>query len=394
MTENTTYCEHCGARLVTGANFCEVCGKQVTKPAPPVPPHSAPARVDLPYPEPAFVPTAAAPTAAAPATAASATAAPPAQPYQAPQPYQALPPKRKSIIWPLLGGGCCLGLLCGAVAVVGLILFSNSPEIQEITKALTPAAVQVSSPTESPLPEQSAPVIETPLPPPVTAPSPQPTPMEVIEPTAEPVLIEEPVAIWPEGIGQELDGTSLKDDFSSNLFDWADSQDEIAHYSIEDGHFVIHVLQEDYTSWAYLPTEFDPTFIGFDAAVAPGQDIGAYGVMCHYQDEDNYYFVAIDPGNKEYSIGYQLGGEYYELLPEMVMDSFYLNDSPHAVNNIQVACDPDMITLYINNELEAQVSIETQYGGWVTIFGETWDDMGPDGFKVLFDNLYAFIPVQ
>lgn len=382
MTENLNYCEHCGARLAAGANFCEVCGKQVSKPAAaqpyPAPPPAAatppaPAPVDLPYPEPAF---------------AAAPSAPAALPYQAP------PPKRKSILWPILGGGCCLGLLCGAVTVVALIFFANSPEVQEITRMLTAEPAQITISTAPPLPEQPLQNVETPQPNPTAPPNPEPTLADVIEPTAVPVVVEDPVAGWPEDIGQELSGTYFTDDFSSGQFGWSDSKDAVANYGIEDGHYAIHILQADYTAWAYLPTEFDPSFIGFDAAVVPGMDIGDYGVMCHYQDEDNYYFISIDPSKKEYSIGYRQGGEYYELMQNMWMPSFYLNDSPHAVNNIQIACDPDMITLFINNEMEAQTSIETQQGGWVAIYGENWEDMQPGGFKVLFDNLYAFIPVQ
>ncbi len=391
MTENLIYCEHCGAKLITGANFCEVCGKQVTKPAaaqpyqapPPAQPYQAPpapaapppaaSRVDPPYPEPAF---------------ASAPAAPAAQPYQPPQ------SKQKSILWPILGGGCCLGLLCGGLVAVALIIFANSPEVQEITRMLTPEAGQITIPTITSVPKQPAQNAEPPLIDPATVPNPEPTRTEGDKPTAVPVFVEDPVTIWPQDIGQELSDTYFTDDFSSFQFDWSDTQSDVALYGIEDGHYTIHVLQQEYTAWAYLPTEFDPTFIGFDAAVVPGFDNGAYGVMCYYQDKDNYYFVSIDPGNKEYSIGYMEGGEYYELMQNMWMPSTYLNDSPYAVNNIQVACDPDMITLYINNELEAQPSIETQQGGWVAITGETWKNMQPGGFKVLFDNLYAFIPVQ
>ena len=116
--------------------------------------------------------------------------------------------------------------------------------------------------------------------------------------------------------------------------------------------------------------------------------------MCHYQDEENYYFVSIDPANKEYAIGYLFGGEYYELMENLWMPSYLLNDSPHAVNNIQVICDPDMITLVINNELEAQTYTEPQDGGIVSIFAETWDEIEPGGFKVLFDNLVAFTSEQ
>ena len=380
--ENLNFCEHCGARLVAGANFCEVCGKQVSKPvavqpnqvppqqpaqpfqAPPPAQQAAP-RVDPPYPEPAFV------------------SAPPAPPAHS---YQASPPKRKSILLPILGGGCCLGLLCGAVTAVGLIVFANTPEVQEITRMLTVEPAPVIEATSPPPPKQIEQLEQPSLP--------EELPTEAAARPTQAAVHEGFDADWSEDISQELSGTNFSDDFSSNQFGWADRVGESTQFSFEDGHYAIHIYEASYISWAYLPIEFEPSFVGFDAAVVPGQESGAYGVMCHYQDEDNYYFVSIDPGSKEYAIGYFAGGEVYELMQNLWMPSFYLNDSPNAVNNIQVACDPNMITLFINNQLEAQPQIETQYGGWAAIYGETWKEIGPDGFKVLFDNLYAFIPVQ
>lgn len=382
MTENMNYCENCGTRLLPDADFCEACGKRVQNPAL-VQPYQAPsqkkppppvkARIDPPYPEPAF---------------ASKTFPTAAQ------------PKRKSLLWPILGGGCCLSMLCIAVAAVGLFLFANNPEIQEeITRILTPESVQVSDPTMTPAPEQPAPIVETPLAAPTTAPTQEPAPTEAIEPTPEPadpevIVTEEELPTGPEDTGQELGSTYFTDNFSSNQYDWAVIQDEVTDIKIEDGQYVIHLFQENYVSWAYLPPDFEPTNIGFDAVVVPGQDQGGYGVMCHYLDEDNYYFVSIDPVNKEYAIGYLIGGEYYELMENLWMPSYLLNDSPHAVNNIQVTCDPDMITLFINNELEAQTYTEPQDGGLVSIFAETWGEIEPGGFKVMFDNLIAFTPVQ
>jgi len=285
-------------------------------------------------------------------------------------------------------------MLCIAVAAVGLFLFTNNPEIQgEITKILSHESAQVSDPTMMPALEQPTPIVETP------PAAPEPAPSKTVEPAPEPAILEENAAgeavpTVPEDTGQDFSDTPFTDNFSNNQYDWAVVHDEAVNYDIEDGHYVIHLLQENYISWAYLPTDFEPTFISFDAAVVPGQDQGGYGVMCHYQDEENYYFVSIDPANKEYAIGYLFGGEYYELMENLWMPSYLLNDSPHAVNNIQVICDPDMITLVINNELEAQTYTEPQDGGIVSIFAETWDEIEPGGFKVLFDNLVAFTSEQ
>jgi hypothetical protein len=60
-----------------------------------------------------------------------------------------------------------------------------------------------------------------------------------------------------------------------------------------------------------------------------------------------------------------------------------------------VACDPDMIIVWINYNLEAQISLDylVEPGG-MALFVKGWDSMGPEGYKVLFDNFVAWKPVQ
>jgi len=221
-------------------------------------------------------------------------------------------------------------------------------------------------------------------------------PTQALPPTeiAIPSQVEVPAKGWSEAIGQQLTDTYFSDDFSNLIYEWANEQDDISSWGIEDGHYTLHLFEPDYTAWAYLPTNFTPKSIGFEALVPPGYDQGAYGVLCYYQDEENFHFVSIDPLNKVYSIGYVQNDEYVTLMENMWMPSTALNDSPYAVNTVLVACDPDMITLFINNELEAQAELSSWSSGDMAISGETWEDTPSEGFKVQFDNLYAFIPVQ
>jgi hypothetical protein len=395
MTENSNFCEHCGTQLVRGANFCESCGAQVAERTAPAPrPVSVQASPLPPVPtRPSWVPAPGGQPYAVPPTAAYS----PAPGYTVPT---AQPAKRSSLLWIVLGAGGCLGILCIALVIAGLIFFSSENPVMDAFSDLLPTEpAQSFMQTELPKPEQPVQMVETPLPPPTqpvpTLPDPiQPEPTQPEPDPIEPTQPEEIMPTWPGDIGQEVNESYFTDDFSSTRYDWANVNDEINSFGIEDGHFALQVFQPDYTSWAYLPIDFDPTSIGFDAAIVPGNEQGAYGVMCHYQDSENYHFVSIDPMNKEYSIGYLLDDEYTGLMRDIWMPSLYLHDSPYAVNNIQITCDPDMITLFINNELEAQASTGSLTGGRMALSGETWEDMDPGGFKALFDNIYAFIQVQ
>lgn len=400
MTDQQQFCPRCGAVLISGANFCETCGAPVGKAAAAQPTEpQEPATPADPQPDPLppiFEPP---PAAALPPRPAQTPPPPPARPAQTPPPatYPQLrnytpPPAAKSnskLPW-ILGAVGCLGILCLALIGGGLIFFLNSDSAADAIATAMPV-----SPTQ--------PLVVAPTQPLVIAPTPQPalptqaplaTQAVFSTQAAQPTVAAGPIT-WPVAIGQQMTTSYFSDDFSSKTFDWADVSDNLRSWLYEDAHYAMHLFEPDHTIWAYLPLDFTPTTIGFDAAVVEGYDQGAYGVICYYQDESNYYFVSVDPVYVEYSIGYVQDDEYYSLLDEMWMDAAHLNPSPYAVNSIMVACDRDMITLFVNNELEAQADL----GGLVdagdtAIYGETWKDTPSTGYKVLFDNLYAFIPQQ
>lgn len=377
MIPNGNYCEKCGSQLVQGANFCEKCGARVEIP-------SAPQPANPPQPTPPVVPSSS-PHQPPPRSAAHVYVPP------------ATPSKKNSKVWILVGGIGCLSVICLAIVLIGGYFFiQNGFDITELTGDIPAELEEVLAADELPTPEKAEQILDT-------VKTLEPIPMgaeDPLEQEEEPVPTEETLPSpenasgIPGNIGQELSDTYFSDDFSNNQYDWASVQEDYNSFGIENGQYALHLWLEDYVIWAYLPPNFIPNTIGFDAAIVEGADQGAFGVICHYQDQDNYHYVSIDPMTREYSIGYLQDNEYISLIHEMWSPSMFLADSPHAVNQYKIACDPDRITLYINNELEAYAETIPQPSGKMAIYAETWSQIAPDGFRVLFDNLYAFIPVQ
>lgn len=304
----------------------------------------------------------------------------PTSPYQA-----AVPPPQKSKTLPiLLGVGGCLTILCiGLLVVGGIILFiSRSPE--QVTRALPGNPTQLvvptnpTSPTSLPRPTQKPAATQAQI---------RPTQVSVPAPT-------QAALVWPADIGQQLTDNTFSDDFSSSRFDWADREDDIRFWGIQDGHYFMHLKIPDHTIWAYLPVDIPLTTLEFDAAVLPGAEQGAYGVFCYYEDEENYHFVSIDPYDQDYSVGYVKDNEYISLLADMWMPSQFIDPNPYAINHVAVTCDSDLITVFVNGKFEAQTEIDNRSGGVSAIYGETWKDTPAPGLQVLFDNLYGFKPVQ
>jgi hypothetical protein len=328
-------------------------------------------------------------------------------PVAAPQPAFPLPsapaadpfapkPKNKWLLPACLGGAGCLLVLCLALILGGYLLFNSAewdtimetamPAVLETQSAVVETAVQeVVLPTSLPAGIVTATAVPLPNRPGINPPT------QVPEPTQSDIS----AAIWPADIGQQLTETYFSDDFSNASFvTWEGGEAGISQWDYVDGRYQGSLFIPDYMAWSLLPVEFTPTTIGFDAAIVPGFEQGAYGVLCHYQDNQNFYFVSLDPWYHEYSIGYLQNDEFYELMQDMWLESTTLLDDPYAVNSVQVVCEPDLITLFVNNQLEAQVEITRIEGGRTGIYVETWQDTPAEGFKALFDNLYAYIPQQ
>ena len=406
MTDNPQKCEYCGTPLKVGAEFCDACGQQVRKPPAEQPVYQAPAspptmvspKIETPKPTPVSPP-------ASTYKPAPAYVPPPASTYK-PAPAYVPPPsqsKGSKTLPIILGAVGCLVILCiFSCAVLAFIALRNPSQAPDVSKLVSIEPTLEPLPTDAPLPTKPVLATKAPLPGEALAPTQVPLATQVPTPTLVPPVEEPlsssqgdvPVLSWPSDIGQQLTDSYFSDDFSSAEYDWWEVEDETNTWVIEDEHYALHLIKSNYSTWAYLPIEFTPTSIGFDAAVLPGFEQGAYGVMCYYQDENNYYFISVDPVYQEYSIGYVRDGEYETLMEDMWMPSNALKDDNYEINNVMVVCDPDMITLFVNNAFEAQADVASVTGGVAAIYGETWEDTPSSGFKVLFDNLYTFKPVQ
>ncbi len=387
MTDQpASFCISCGAKLPASANFCENCGRPVQHDDAPI----------TAAPPPLTTPPLPASSAESPATPPQ----PPAPEPPSPEPLPPVPPagsfvpppapKRDRTLPIVLGGLGCLGVLCLGLMVVGAVLFFRNATPAETTavpviatplalSTLPPAATQPPQPTRAPVqPTQAALATE----------AVQPT--QVVQPTLPPAQ----PAVWPDDIQQSLVDNFFMENFSNNQNDWADVQNDVRFWGFEDNHYAMHLYQPDYSIWAYLPLDFTPTTISFDAALQPGYEQGGYGVLCHYKDEDNFHFASVDVVNQEYSIGYVKDGDYISLLEEMWMPTQNLKASPYEVNHMVVVCDASVITLFLNDKYEAEATTADNLMGDAALFGETWEDTPATGYRVWFDNLIAYIPKQ
>ena len=199
---------------------------------------------------------------------------------------------------------------------------------------------------------------------------------------------------------QFRDDHGLVDDFSSKALGWPEIDDGRKILKYEDGGYSFQLLEKDSFDTVYLPVTFNPSEIGFGVRAVEGYEDGTVGVFCHFQDQLNYYYVEFDLLTSSYVIAQSLDGEYIPLTTQAT-DGTYWHETAalkaaNSVNHINISCYLDTIFVMANTEVVDEVFIETPFTekGKAALFVYTYDFAGDKGYKVIFDNIEAYEPVQ
>ena len=273
----------------------------------------------------------------------------------------------------ILGVGC-VGILCVGFLVIGggaaffLTQSTESPSVPEPV-----VTVQV-------LPLETLPEPTRTVPPPATVPADSDLPL-----TGE----------------QRQDDHSIYDDFSSDALDWPVYDDGKTIIKYENEAYSFQIAEPEYIDWAYFPVDFIPYEIWFDVQGPPGQQDGTFGVFCQYQDVDNHYYVEFDLGSNSYIIAQYLDGEDIPLTKQNDVGQFWyetdaFKSSPEDVNRIEVSCYLDSISVFINDQLVDQVDVPQPLDdpGEAAFFVYAFSYAGENGYRVFFDNVEIYQPVQ
>ena len=278
----------------------------------------------------------------------------------------------------ILGGGC-LGILCIGLLLIGggaaFFLTERSVSSSVPEPAVTVVIVSPTSLPESTLPEPTQPA---------------PTPASV--PTDSGLTLTG---------NQNLTEYSLYDDFSSDALHWPIYNDGKTIMKYEDETYSIQIKEPEYLDWAYFPVDFIPYEIWFDVQGPPGQQDGTFGVFCQYQDVDNHYYVELDLEGDSYIIAQYRDGEDIPLTKQNTVGQFWYDTDafqslPEDVNRVGVSCYLDSITLFINDQLVDQVDVPQPFDqpGEAAFFVYSYSYAGENGYKVFFDNVEVYQPVQ
>lgn len=182
-------------------------------------------------------------------------------------------------------------------------------------------------------------------------------------------------------------GVLFRDNFEDPTSGWMQGEDESGKTEYVDGSFRIFVNSEATWKVSIPRLYFTDMIIEVDATKISGPDDNDFGVICRYQDENNFYFFEIS------SDGYYSIGKYKDNQHQLIgMQQMQTSDSIYqgqATNRIQATCEQSFLSLSVNGQSLITVEDSDFSAGDVGLIAGTF---GTPGTEILFDNFIVYKP--
>lgn len=159
---------------------------------------------------------------------------------------------------------------------------------------------------------------------------------------------------------------------------------------IENGVLRIETNQPGLIGWTLAGQEVDDVIITTRAYQVEGPDDNAFGIICRYQNPDNYYVFLIS-SDGHYAIGkFRSGSDGIEYLTgEGLYTPSDVINTGQATNDIQASCVGNQLSLSVNGVLVDSVTDPTFVIGDIGLGASTFQ---PGTAIIEFENFRAFAP--
>ena len=188
------------------------------------------------------------------------------------------------------------------------------------------------------------------------------------------------------GIAPE-NGILLEDDFSNPRSGWDRYEEERGRTDYEDDSYRIAIHDTMSFFWATPERSFTDVSIEVDTQKLSGED-NFHGVICRYQDTDNFYILAIS-GDGLFGIFKRKDGSNPILTGMDIMERSEAIHQDGQSNHLRADCVGSTLTLYINGEEAISVEDGEFKSGEVGLIASTYEI--PD-IEILFDNFVVRQP--
>ena len=185
------------------------------------------------------------------------------------------------------------------------------------------------------------------------------------------------------------DGTNVlfSDDFSDPDSGWDRAQEETGVTDYDNGQYQIFVDESQHDYWANPGLSFTDVQVDVDATKNGGPDDNDFGLICRYQDTENFYAFLVGSDGDYAILKYSGGGA--EILGA---DDWLSTDAVKpgaATNHLRADCNGDSLTLYANGQQLHAVTDSAFSSGDVGLIAGTFDEPGAD---IAFDDFVVLQP--
>jgi hypothetical protein len=185
----------------------------------------------------------------------------------------------------------------------------------------------------------------------------------------------------------EQAGVLFSDDFSDPDSGWDRVQSDEGVTDYENSAYRIFVDQSQHDYWANPGRSFGDVQVEVDATKIGGPDDNDFGLICRYQDVENFYAFLVS-SDGYYAILKYSGGGSESLGSDGMLQTDELNLGA-ATNHIRADCIGNTLTLYANgSQLHSTTDSEFSSGD-VGLIAGTFDEPGTD---ISFDDFVVLEP--
>jgi hypothetical protein len=177
------------------------------------------------------------------------------------------------------------------------------------------------------------------------------------------------------------------DNFTNQTGGWRTQKDRISFAGYTQEGFRLWVNMPNFLIWSVPGLNFKDTQIYTKAQKTAGPDNNLYGVICRFQDRQNYYAFMIS-SDGYYGIYRRQAGIISRMgLTQMGFSEAILRGN--QANEILALCQGDQLVLFVNDTKLLQVTDDTfTYGDVGLIAG----NLSTPGTDILFNHFIVLKP--
>lgn len=201
------------------------------------------------------------------------------------------------------------------------------------------------------------------------------------EQAASPSLTEIPTD------GTQVIGIIFQDDFSDVMSGWEIRNESTAVTDYVNGEFVIKVNIPDTSLWSKPHGAFENVHIAVDALQTAGPVKNLFGIICRYQDGDNFYRFVIGADGFA-GITKRSNGDVTVISAALLTVSAAVNQG-FAANHIEAICDGSRLVLWVNGQQVAEAVDADFASGEIGLLASSGSVAG---IEIHFDNFVVSEP--